>query len=182
LAPRLLILWTGPKHSGKTTAALHLVEAARADGWTVAGCLAPSRYETDRLVGFDIVHLGNGRRTTLARRRTVRGREAGFQFTTDGWALGGEALRAAATQDADLIIVDEYGPLELASQGWRAATDRLMTTMEAALLLVVRKELVEKVRQLYGGIPTHEIVATEPGSIDRILALLANRRRSPAYE
>ncbi len=182
MAPRMLILWTGPKHSGKTSAALRLVEAARAQGWAVAGCLAPSVYENDWLIGFDIVNLRNGGRATLARRRVVQGQEKGFEFLAAGWALGEEALGPAAVQDADLIIVDEYGPLELASQGWRAVTDRLMTTTEATLLLVVREELVEKVRQLYGGIPAHRVVATEPRSVDKILALLANRRGSPAYE
>ena len=182
MAPRMLILWTGPKHSGKTTAALRLVAAARAQGWAVAGCLSPSLYENDRLLGFDIVNLGNARRAPLARRRMVQGQEEGFQFLADGWALGAEALDPAAVKNADLIIVDEYGPLELAAQGWRAATERLMTTTEAALLLVVREGLVEKVRRLYGGIVVHEMVATEPGSIDKILALLANPRRSPSYE
>jgi nucleoside-triphosphatase len=178
----MLILWTGPKHSGKTMAASRLVEAARARGWTVAGCLAPSVHENNRLVGFDIINLGNGRQTTLARRQIPQEREEGFQFVADGWALGEEALGPGATKDADLIVIDEYGPLELAAQGWRAAADRLMIATEAALLLVVREELVEEVRQLYGGIDMHEVVATEPGSVDKILALLANRRRSPTYE
>jgi nucleoside-triphosphatase THEP1 len=182
LAPRILILWTGPKHSGKTTAARRLVEATRARGWAVAGCLAPSLYENNQLVGFEVVHLGNDRRAILARRRAMHDQENEFEFLADGWALGEEALGPGATKGADLIIIDEYGPLELASQGWRAAAERLMTTTEAALLLVVREELAEKVRQLYGGIPSRTVVATAPESIGEILALLANPRRSSSYE
>jgi len=182
LAPQVLILWTGPKHSGKTTAAARLVQAVRAKGWAIAGCLAPSLYENDRLIGFDILDLRTGRRATLARRRSMPGEEKRFRFVTEEWKLGQEALSPAATRDADLIVIDEYGPLELASRGWRAATDRLMTSTDAVLLLVVREELVEKVLQLYGSIPARKIVATEQGSIDGILALLANRRRSPSYE
>lgn len=57
-----------------------------------------------------------------------------------------------------------------------------MTTTETALLLVVREELVEKVRQLYGGIVARTVVATAPQSVAEILTLLANRRRSSSYE
>lgn len=88
LAPQVLILWTGPKHSGKTTAAARLVQAARAEGWAIAGCLAPSLYENDRLIGFDILDLRTGRRATLARRRSTPGKDERFRFATAGWKLG----------------------------------------------------------------------------------------------
>ncbi len=179
-APESLVLWTGPKHSGKTTAAARLVQAVRARGLTVAGCLAPALYEDGRLAGFDVLDLRTGGRATLARRPSAPDEERGFRFEVEGLELGGAALSPAATRDADLIIIDEFGPLELAGQGWRAATDCLMTSTTAVLLLVVREELAAEVRQLYGGIPARAVVATEQGAIDEILTLLANRRESPS--
>ena len=177
LAPESIILWSGPKHSGKTTSAARLVQAARADGFVVAGCLAPSVYANDSLIGFDVVNLRSGERAPLARRETGPGEDRKFRFTAEGLALGNEALGPIATQDADLIVVDEYGPLELTFQGWRTAVDRLLTSTDAVLLLVVREELADKVQQLYGGVPTRKLVATQQGSIDEALAVLRNNRR-----
>ncbi len=182
LAPPMLILWTGPKHCGKTTAAARLVQAVRTKGLVAAGCLAPSIYEHARLVGFDIIDLRDGRRAPLARRETGGQEAGGFRFLAEGLELGCQALGPPATKDADLIIVDEYGPLELAFRGWRAATERLMTSTRATLLLVVREELVEEVRQTYGDMTSRKLVATEPPSIDKVLALLANKRGAPSYK
>jgi nucleoside-triphosphatase len=176
LAPRSLILWVGPKHSGKTTSAARLVQAAHASGFVVAGCLAPSVYANDLLTGFDIVDLRTSERTPLARCDTRHGQDRSFQFTAEGLRLGRGALDPTATEGADLIVVDEYGPLELKSQGWRATTDRLMTSTDAVLLLVVREELVDKVLQLYGGIPTRKLIASQQGSIDEVLTVLGNNR------
>ncbi len=176
LASPSLILWVGPKHSGKTTSAARLMQTTRADGFVVAGCLAPAVYANDALLGFDIINLCSGERAALARREA--GPDAGrkFHFPAEGLALGNEALGLTATRDADLIIVDEYGPLELAFQGWRAATDRLMASTGAVLLLVVREELADKVQQLYKAVQTMRLAATQPQSIDRVLAALRNNR------
>ncbi len=176
LVPPSLILWVGPKHSGKTTSATRLAQTARADGFVVAGCLAPSMYVNGLLIGFDIINLRSNERAILARRETGPGAKRGFRFTAEGLALGNEALGQVATRDADLIVVDEYGPLELAFQGWRAATDRLMTSTGAVLLLVVREELADEVQQLYQATVTRRLAATPPESIDEVLATLRSNR------
>jgi nucleoside-triphosphatase THEP1 len=49
-----LILWTGPKHCGKTTIATKLTQIARAEGFNVAGLLAPPLYRNSKLLGFDV--------------------------------------------------------------------------------------------------------------------------------
>ena len=171
-----LILWVGPKHSGKTATAARLVQAARADGFVVAGCLAPSVYANDSLRGFDLINLRTGERAALARRESGPGPDQKFHFTAEGLALGNEALGPVATKDADLIIIDEYGPLELAFQGWRAATDRLMISTSAVLLLVVREEVADAVQQLYKATATKRLAATQPRSVNEVLAALRNNR------
>ena len=177
LARPPVILWVGPKHSGKTTSAARLVERARAEGFVVAGCLALSVHENDRLAGFDLINLRSGARTALARRETGPGANSRFHFLAAGLTLGNEALDAAAAADADLIIIDEFGPLELAQEGWRTATDHLMLSTRTVLLLVVREELAAEVQQLYQTAAIRRLVATRPGSIDEVLIMLRNKRR-----
>ncbi len=174
-----LILWVGEKHSGKTTSAANFARTARDEGFNVAGLLAPSLYCNGRLIGFDALDLGNEKRTPLARRQTNPGESGRFALATDGLKFGNAALSAEATKSADLIIVDEFGPLELNGQGWRKNVDSLLASSDAVILLVVRRELAGEVRRLYAHTPCRELAATEPGSIDDGLTVLRDRRRLP---
>ena len=168
----------GGKHSGKTTSAANLAQTARDKGFNVAGLLAPSLYCDGRLIGFDALDLGSKKRAPLARRQTGPGKSERFTFITDGLKLGNAALSAEATKSADLIIVDEFGPLELNGDGWRKNVDSLLASSSAVILLVVRRELADEVRQLYADVSCRKLAATEPSSIDDSLTMLKDRRRS----
>jgi hypothetical protein len=67
--------------------------------------------------------------------------------------------------------------MELTLAGWRTATDRLITTTSAILLLVVREELAAEVQQLYRAGSIRRFVAAQPGSIEEVLTVLGNQRR-----
>lgn len=167
-----LILWTGPKHSGKTTTLTSLIYLARLKGIAVAGILAPSVYIDDKLAGFDIVDLDTNQRTTLSRRGAQGSQTVGqFVFTDQGLELGRSALQSVLISKTELIVIDEYGPLELAHRGWRTQVDRLIAETAGIVLLVVRDELAQQVSQLYPQPPALFVPAAEPDSIDRVLDL-----------
>ena len=168
----MLLLWTGPKHSGKTTAAAHLAAAVTQHGYQVAGLLAPSLYREGHLAGFEALDLRRGARAPLAVRRQEPGDVGSFHFLEEGQDLGRRALEAVATAGADLVIVDEFGPLELAGRGWRGAVDTLVQAGGASLLLVVRQELAEAVRHVYANVPARLLEATAPESIAEVLRAL----------
>lgn len=172
-----LILWVGEKHSGKTTSAANLARTARNEGFNVAGLLAPSLYCDGRLIGFDALDLGSEKRTPLARRQTGLSKSERFTFIADGLKLGDAALSAETAKSADLIIVDEFGPLELNGDGWRKNVDSLLASSSALILLVVRQQLADEVRQLYADPPCRKLDATEPSSINDCLSMLKDRRR-----
>ena len=175
--PSKLILWVGEKHCGKTTSAASLARTARDEGFRVAGLLAPSLYSNGRLIGFDALDLRSEKRAPLARLRSNPGEGGRFAFIPDGLKLGDAALSAEATKSADLIIVDEFGPLELNGDGWRKNVDSLLASSDAVILLVVRRELAGVVRQLYTGDHCRELAATEQNSINEVLTVLKDRRQ-----
>ncbi len=172
-----LVLLVGPKHSGKTTVAAALADRARQAGFAVAGLLAPSVRESGRLIGFDAVDLRTGRRTPLARRgRGGSQQVGGFAFAAEGLRLGAEALSPAATRGADLVIVDEFGPLELQGRGWRSAVDELLSGFPGVLVLVVRAEMVAAVRSAYPAVAPAVVAADRADAIETVLAALKARR------
>ena len=174
---RKLILWTGKKHSGKTTHAARLVKAARAKGYSVAGLLALAVYRDGTLTGFDAVDLRSQQRAALARDNGNGGTTGRFEFLAEGLRLGNASLSPPATASADLIVVDEFGPLELNRQGWRRSVDLLVQSSETTILLVVREELADEVERLYGNVEIVRLCVAEPESIKTVISILEGRRQ-----
>ena len=171
-----LIFWTGPKHSGKTTAAGELAVRARDAGFRVAGLLAPAVYECNRLVGFDAVDLRTGEQVSPASHRKQPCEGAGFRFTRQGRALGKAALDVSTVRSEDLAIVDEFGPMELQGEGWREDEDLLLAQTDTVVLLVVREELVQEVEHLYGEYGGRKIAAAKKDSIEQVIDILRHRK------
>jgi nucleoside-triphosphatase THEP1 len=170
-----LVLWTGQKHSGKTTSAASLVNTSRKEGFSVVGLLAPSVYHDGELHGFDVIDLQNETRVPLARRKAEAGR---FEFLQNGLKVGNAALSTEATKSAELIVIDEFGPLEMNGRGWRKSVESLISSNNALILLVVRQELAESVRRLYADLPCCKLNAAEPKSVDEVIGMLRNFRAS----
>ena len=173
LSSSRLILWTGPKHSGKTTTLSSLIYLARLKGVSVAGILAPSFYIDDKLVGFDIVDLQSSERCPLARLDAQGTQKIGdFVLRQEGIELGRSAMQRACSSTAALIIVDEYGPLELKGGGWRSQVDEVIAKQVGIILLVVRDELADQVAQLYSQTAVQVVPCHRPGAIERVIAML----------
>jgi nucleoside-triphosphatase THEP1 len=169
-------LWTGPKHSGKTTAVGALAVRARDAGISVAGLLAPAVYERNQLVGFDAVDLRTAEQVSPASHRRETGHSEGFRFTEQGRKLGEAVLDVSAVRSADLVIVDEFGPMELQGRGWRRQVDLLLAQTNAVVLLVVREELVREVERLYGEYEGRKVAAAGSDSIERVIDMLRQRK------
>jgi len=167
-----LILWVGEKHSGKTTVLARFVEIARAENLKVAGILAPSLYRAGELTGFDVLDLRDGNRAPLARREIGADSIGQFTFLEDGWKLGKAALSKEATESADLVVVDEFGPLELSGRGWRCSVDSLLTSSNQTVILVVRRKLVNSVRRTYYDFQCRQVDADEPGASHKVIEML----------
>lgn len=172
-----LILWTGPRHSGKTTSAADLAQKAKSKGFQVAGLLAPSIYTNGRLTGFDAVNIVTGDRMPLAERKQIKQTaEVGeFTFSKAGLKFGQNALDTTSVKSADLIIVDEFGPLELAGNGWRKNVDSILSRTNILLLLAVRDQIIDKVKKLYEVVTCIQLDAAKPDSVTKVIEILSNR-------
>jgi nucleoside-triphosphatase len=148
-----VFILAGDTGSGKTTLARQVVEGLRARGASVGGILAPGLLENGRRTGFDLVNLATGESARLARERAVEtGRHvqwSRFSFSPEGLALGQRALGRGA-RAADVVLVDEVGPLELAGGGWADALDELVRDRAQPVLLVVRSSIVDEVARRWG--------------------------------
>jgi nucleoside-triphosphatase THEP1 len=136
-----IIILSGERGVGKTTACREAIALAEAKEYTCGGILTSTQPDEE----LDVIDVGSGetRRLTLppeAKPAIIQGR---FRFApeTIGW---GNAILARATP-CQLLVVDELGPLELERQGgWQKAFDVLRRGNFALALVVIRPELVVK--------------------------------------
>lgn len=117
------ILVTGPPGSGKTTCVSRAADLLRDAGADVSGFVTTEVRREGRRVGFDLVPLAGGP-VPLARVGM------GSSVTVGRYGVDTEAVRRhgipALDPAADVVVVDEIAPMEVACPGFVAAVERVL--------------------------------------------------------
>ena len=172
-----LILFTGARHAGKTTATAKLAQTLQEHGFKVAGFLSLSCYQDQKLTGYDIFDLTCQKRLPLAREfqgKKVTKRR--FDFDEDAWDYVHNLLLNKEILEADLVVIDEFGPLEIEGGGFRVAIDELLSFRPGCLLLVVRNRIVEQVKELYQSYNPLVVEALQDGAIQEVMNILTDKK------
>ncbi|MGB9610221.1 MAG: nucleoside-triphosphatase, partial [Bryobacteraceae bacterium] len=145
-APHILL--TGAKGAGKTTLLEATARLLMAAGAHVAGILSPGEFDNGRRARFDLLILDTGRRLPLAERdgNGPPGSGRGYRFLTEAIAAGRAALSTERIRRADVLFIDEVGPLELRGEGWAPALDEVASAGKP-MVWVVRPGLLDEVRR-----------------------------------
>jgi len=170
---RTMRIITGPPHSGKTSLVLKRVRALRAAGKTVAGIAAKGLWADGVRSGFDLTDLGSDITTPLCRRIPDGGLENGIPFSFDraGLEAGFRALFPDVCRNADMVVVDEVGVLELSGKGWAACLKPLLRACGPNLVWIVQSALVTSVCRMWNLTPQAIISAEEPDALKRLEAV-----------
>jgi nucleoside-triphosphatase len=120
---------TGQPGVGKTTIIIKVVDALRMRGLQVGGMTTREVREEGERVGFEILDVASGRRGWLAHIDHLEGVKIGRYRVNrrDLEEVGVNAL-LKALEDADLIVCDEIGPMELTSQRFREAVEEIISS------------------------------------------------------
>jgi nucleoside-triphosphatase len=114
------ILLTGRPGSGKTTLVMRLVEGFAADGFKAGGFITEEIREGPHRVGFEVRDLGGG--TAILAHVGYKGKHRVGKYGVDVEAFERIALHALkiGKKEADLLVVDEIGRMELFSSTFRS--------------------------------------------------------------
>jgi len=151
-----LILLTGPRDMGKTTACLRFAQIAERARLCVGGILAPGTRGNDGLKScIDVVDVASGQRERLA---TAAPKALGTigRFRLDNhavqWSL--TIMLDALRRPFDAVIIDEIGPLELAhGDGYAKVLPRLAVAKARAVIVLVRESCLGALRRRLAGVP-----------------------------
>jgi len=122
------------------------------------------------------MNLHGGELIPLARRKTnpEPGRMP-FTFFHEGLKAGRQALSPSVCLGADLIIVDEVGPLELSGQGWAHFLGPLLRLKKPKNLWVVRTGLVDQVCRAWSIDSPLIVEVGEPQALARLEQSVAGK-------
>ncbi|MDH5622980.1 MAG: NTPase [Candidatus Bathyarchaeota archaeon] len=117
-----LIFVTGPPGVGKTSVLLRSVNGLKNRGYKIGGMISREVREGGVRVGFEIMDFSTGQRGWLAHINQPTGPKISKYRVnlTDLEAIGVSSI-LDAIRSADMIIVDEIGPMELFSSAFRDA-------------------------------------------------------------
>ncbi len=151
----LRIFISGRPGVGKTTVFMKVVNALVSNGVRVRGFTCPEiRGERGRL-GFDLVDIVTGKRAKLARLLSITsnlcsirlGRYCVFQEAGD---LGAKILEDALEEGADVIAIDEIGPMELRIPRLRSMIYKVLLS-KVNVLAVVHRNIAKELSSNYQG-------------------------------
>ncbi|MFU8773238.1 MAG: nucleoside-triphosphatase [Anaerolineales bacterium] len=145
-----LYLLSAASGAGKTTWCFEFVAQAREAGLKVAGLLSPAVFNGEEKIGIDMLDLSSQVRRSLASRSYQKDPHASlcgaWIFNQETLAWGNHCLQNLET--ADILVLDEIGPLEfIHAQGLTAGLQLLDSGSYSIALVTIRPSLLETVRQ-----------------------------------
>jgi len=147
---RLLFL-TGAPGVGKTTVLLKTVEKLKMRGCRVGGMISREVRSGGERVGFELLDVMSGNRGWLARVDGKEGTRVGKYRVSleDVDGVGVEAV-LDAVEGADVVVIDEVGPMELCSERFRVAVERAVESWRIVVGVVhwkARDKLIDEVKR-----------------------------------
>lgn len=135
---------------GKSTILQNAVSQLKVRGYKVGGISSPEIREDGSRVGFEIVDLLSGKRGTLSRIGWASGPSIGkYRVNLADLSQIGVTALNDAIKEADLIVVDEIGPMELQGKDFQEAIIKAVGSSKPMLGIIhwrIKHPLVEKIK------------------------------------
>jgi nucleoside-triphosphatase THEP1 len=135
----------GGRDSGKTSTAAALATALQAQGHRVGGVLAEAVLSQGVKTDYSLVDLATGNRSLYARQRQgpIQRGVLRYEFLSEGLQFGCAAIRRAAAEGVDALLVDEIGPLEAAGGGLWEPCREILAGFSGRIVFTVRPALLD---------------------------------------
>ena len=166
---------TGSPGIGKTTILLKTAEALEKKGYKIGGMLSQEAREKEARVGFEIIDIETKRRGWLAHMRQSNGPQIGKYRVNlaDLESIGALAIRNAVV-NAQIIIIDEIGPMELHSSAFKEAVTEALSSGKPVIGVIHERAQDSLIKSMRKRDDT-QIIQVTRGNRERIHSLLIEK-------
>ena len=160
-----VLLLVGASGEGKTTTLQKIVSANKEKN--IGGIICPGTWKNNRRYNSTVSSLSTGEDTLFAQRSEANG-DGPFVFYAKGQELADTALRAEQYHQADCVIVDEIGPLELRDGGHASHLSPLLSLRKPKHIWSVRPSIVDHVCSKWMLVNPVIVEVKESGAVEHI--------------
>ena len=164
-----VILLTGRPGVGKTTMVNRVCEHYSKNGFKIEGLTTREIREGGARTGFMITDLSSGQEGWLARKDVGTGPRVGSYIVVSDELekIGVSALERSMNGAADLVVVDEIGPMEMTSTSFRNSISRILNGRKTVVATVKFGSRYPEVENAWRGSLKWEITKENRESIYR---------------
>ncbi len=170
-----LVFVTGRPGVGKTSVLLRAVDILKAKGCKIGGIISREVREHGVRVGFEIVDIETGMKGWLAHVNQPIGPRVGkYRVNLGGLQTIGVDSILTAVEEADIIVIDEIGPMELFSTRFKKAVMKGMKSKKPVIGTIhsrARDPLIEAIKAEEDA----EIVEVTPNNRTHLHTVLVSR-------
>jgi len=146
----MIFILTGPVHSGKTTLLKEVVRELKEKKYRIDGFLSEAVWTREETVGYDLFDLKKERSIPLIRRTgEEEWQKIGSYFFIPQSLTEAEKIILRG-KEADILVVDEVGPLELSGRGFWPALKQVVFQPLNSYILVIRKNIIKDFLAMLG--------------------------------
>ena len=170
-----LLFVTGRPGIGKTTVLLNAAEELKDKGYIVGGMISREVRQDGSRVGFEIVDFKTGEKGWLAHVNQPDGPQVSKYKVNqkDLDSIGVHAVQAAL-RDADVVIIDEIGPMELHSRAFKQAVMNAMRSSKLVLGVIHQSAQDPVIESIKNRDDTFIVTATFANRSDLLNILIRN--------
>ena len=146
----MIFILTGPVHSGKTTLLRKLVRELKEQEYRLEGFLSEAVWEKEETVGYDLFDLKTERSIPFIRRTGEKEWQKIGPYFFIPQALAEAEKIILRSKEADILVVDEVGPLELSGKGFWPSLKKVVYRPLTSFLFVMRVNIIGGFLEMLG--------------------------------
>ncbi|NIM90903.1 MAG: DUF2478 domain-containing protein [Candidatus Aminicenantes bacterium] len=146
----MIFVLTGPVDSGKTTFLKKVIGKLEKQKVKMDGFLSEAIVKGQEKIGYDLVDLRDGRSVPFIRKSGLQSwqRIGPYFFIPESLSWAKKII--LRSREADILVVDEIGPLELSGQGLWDALEHVIFQRLQKYLFVLRREILKDFLKMVG--------------------------------
>jgi nucleoside-triphosphatase len=169
----LKIFITGMPGVGKTTVVQKVIALLEEKGLKVGGISCPEIRVNNIRVGFEIIDLLTGNRGTLSHKDQDTGPRVGkYRVNLQDLSNIGVKGLDGAIKEADYVVIDEIGPMELQGKDFQVAVNSILEGTKPVLGIIHWKMshwLIDRIKA-WEDVKMVEVTLKNRDTIPRIIA------------